>query len=78
VKRREKRKLTWYECNPIPRAPPTRMILTDRVPKVSNLLYPHGKVSLGCLRDIRQVANVTKSCSLAMTRSRQEKGTYTK
>jgi hypothetical protein len=67
VKRREEKKLTWYECNPIPRAPPTRMILTDRVPNVSNLLYPHGKVSLGCLRDIRQVANVTKSYSSATT-----------
>ena len=58
-------RLTWYECNPIPIAPPTRMILTLKVPKVSNLLYPQGKVSLGDFRDIRHVASVTKSYSSA-------------
>jgi len=37
------------------------MILTLKVPKVSNLLYPQGNVSLGDFRDIRHVARVTKS-----------------
>jgi hypothetical protein len=37
------------------------MMLTLKVPKVSNLLYPHGNVSLGDFLDIRHVASVTKS-----------------
>ena len=54
--------LTWYECRPMPMAPPTRITLTLNVPNVSNLPYPHGKASVGVRRDMRHVASVTKSC----------------
>ena len=45
-------RLTWYECNPIPIDPTTRIAETASIPAVSNLASPKGNFFEGGLRDM--------------------------